>query len=54
MVRGFQEGKPLPGLDPAIQTHKIRSEEIIVGPNDDPWLVAADAGETTKRGERLR
>jgi phthalate 4,5-dioxygenase oxygenase subunit len=54
MVRGFQEGKPLPGLDPAIQTHKIRSEEIIVGPDDDPWLVATDAGETSKRGERLR
>ena len=54
MVRNLQEGIDPPGLDPSIQTQKIRSEEIIIGPDEDPWLVAAGAGETTKRGERLR
>ncbi|MDE2900328.1 MAG: hypothetical protein OXN15_04810, partial [Chloroflexota bacterium] len=54
MARDIQEGIDPPGLDPDIPTHMIQSEEIIIGPDDDPWLVAADAGETTKRGERLR
>ena len=54
MARNIQEGIDPPGLDPDIPTHMIQSEEIVIGPDDDPWLVAADAGETTKRGERLR
>ena len=54
MARNIQEGIDPPGLGPDIPTHLIQSEEILIGPDDDPWLVAANAGETTKRGERLR
>ena len=53
-ARGLSEGDQLPALDPSIPFHKIRSEEIIIGPNDDAWDVATDAGENAKRGERLR
>ena len=53
-ARSLNEGDQLPALDPNIPFHKIRSEEIIIGPNDDAWEVAADAGENAKRGERLR
>jgi hypothetical protein len=52
-VKNLQEGIEPSSLDPTIPFHKIRSEEIIIGPDDDPWNVAVDAGETTKRGERL-
>jgi phthalate 4,5-dioxygenase oxygenase subunit len=52
-VKNLQEGIEPSSLDPTIPFHKIRSEEIIIGPDDDPWSVAVDAGETTKRGERL-
>ena len=52
--RDLREGIEPPALDPGIPFHKIRSEDIIIGPDDDPWLVATDAGETAKRGERLR
>ena len=40
-------------LIPSIPFAKIRSEEIIIGPADDPWQLAAEAGETAQRGERL-
>ena len=53
-ARDLQEGIDPPGVHGEIPYHKIRSEDIVIGPDDDPWLVAADAGETAKRGERLR
>ena len=53
-ARNLREGIEPPALDPSIPFHKIRSEHVIIGPDDDPWLVGADAGETAKRGERLR
>ena len=53
-ARDLREGMDPPALDPAIPFDKIHSEELIIGPDDDAWLVAADAGESTKRGERLR
>ena len=53
-ARDLREGKEPPALDPNIPFHKIRSDDAIVGPDDDPWLVSANAGETAKRGERLR
>ena len=53
-ARGINEGEQPPALDPDIPFHKIRSEEIIIGPDDDAWQVAAEAGEMVKRGERLR
>ncbi len=52
-ARNLERGIEPPGLDPSFEFDRIRSEEIIIGPNDDPWLVAADAGENAGRGERL-
>src|SRR5262249_1231722 len=52
-ARNLEAGREAPGLDPSIPFEKIRSEEIIIGPEDDPWQVAAEAGEKTRRGERL-
>jgi phthalate 4,5-dioxygenase oxygenase subunit len=52
-ARDLQEGIDPPGLDPEIPFNKIRSEDIIIGPDDDPWLVACHAGESTRPGERL-
>ena len=48
-AKNLQEGIEPPGIDQAIPWEKIRSEEIIIGPDDDPWLVAADAGESRQR-----
>ena len=53
-ARDLQEGVEPPGVNGEIPYHKIRSEDIVIGPDDDPWLVAADAGETATRGQRLR
>jgi hypothetical protein len=45
---------PVPtGLSDAIPWDRIRSEEIIIGPNEDPWAVANDADEFAGRGEKL-
>ena len=52
--RDLEEGIEPPGMDGSIAYHKIRSEDIVIGPDDDPWLVATDAGESATRGERLR
>ena len=52
-AKGIDEGVDLTALDPAIPYHRIRSEEIIVGAGDDPWLAGADARETAGPGERL-
>ena len=52
-ARNLQEGGEPPALDPSIPFGQIRSEEIIIGPDDDPWLVAAHAGEATLPGERV-
>ena len=53
-ARDLQEGIEPPGVHGELPYHKIRSEDVVIGPDDDPWLVATDAGETAKRGERLR
>ena len=53
-ARDLQEGIEPPGVHGELPYHKIRSEDIVIGPDDDPWLVATDAGESAKRGERLR
>lgn len=53
LARNLQEGIEPLGLSPEVQTQNIRSEEIILAPGEDPWLVAAEAGETSKKGERL-
>ena len=52
-AKGLDEGIDLPALDPDIPYHRIRSEEVIVGAGDDPWLAGAEAGETSRPGERL-
>ena len=52
-AKGLDEGIDLPALDPGIPYHLIRSEEVIVREDDDPWLAGADAGETARPGERL-
>ena len=52
-AKGIDEGGDLPALDPGIPFHRIRSEEVIVGADDDPWQQGADAGETAGPGERL-
>ena len=52
-ARNLEAGQEPPGLDPRIPFEKICSEEIIIGPEYDPWQVATEAGETAKRGERL-
>ncbi|MFN0072799.1 MAG: Rieske 2Fe-2S domain-containing protein [Chloroflexota bacterium] len=52
-ARNLQNGIEPPGLSNNIPWGKIRSEEIIIGPNDDPWQVANDAGEAAARGEKL-
>ena len=49
-ARHVEAGREPLGLDPSIPFEKIRSEEIIIGPADDPWQVAAEAGETAQRG----
>src|SRR2546426_3993748 len=43
--RIWKRARSPPGLDPTIPFEKIRSEEIIIGPEDDPWQIAAEAGE---------
>ena len=53
LARNLQEGIEPPGLASGVPTHKIRSEEIIVGPDDGPWLLAAEAGESAKKGEHI-
>ena len=52
-AKNLEAGREPPGLDPSIPFEKIRSEEIIIGPEADPWQIAAEAGETAQRGERL-
>jgi hypothetical protein len=52
-AKNLEAGQEPPGLDPSIPFEKIRSEEIIIGPADDSWQIAAEAGETAQRGERL-
>lgn len=47
-ARNLQEGEEPPALDPSIPFEKIRSEEIIIGPDEDPWLVAIGAGEHSR------
>ena len=49
-ARNLEAGREPPGLDPSIPFEKIRSEEIIIGSEDDPWQVAAEA-EAAQRGE---
>ncbi len=48
-ARNLQEGEEPASLDPKIPFERIRSEEIIVGPNDDVFQVACDAGEGSRR-----
>ena len=52
--QNLEEGIELPGLDGSIAYHKIGSEDIVIGLDDDLWLLATDAGEPAIRGERLR
>jgi hypothetical protein len=52
-ARNLQNGIEPPGLSEAVPWDKIRSEEIIIGPDDDPWEVANEAGESAARGEKL-
>jgi phthalate 4,5-dioxygenase oxygenase subunit len=52
-ARNLQEGEEPPGLDADIPFDRIRAEEIIIGPDEDPWLVATHAGEASKRGEKV-
>jgi phthalate 4,5-dioxygenase len=52
-ARNLQEGQEPASLDGSVRFDKIRSEEIIVGPNDDPWLIACDAGETLREVRSL-
>lgn len=52
-ARNLEKGIEPPGLDCEVPWDQIRSEEIIIGPGDDPWLVAAEAGEDAARGEKL-
>jgi phthalate 4,5-dioxygenase oxygenase subunit len=51
-ARNLQEGEEPPNLDPNAPLDKIRSEEIIVGPDDDVASIAADAGEASKPIDR--
>ncbi len=44
-ARNLQEGEEPASLDPGIPFERIRSEEIIIGPEEDPFQVACDAGE---------
>jgi phthalate 4,5-dioxygenase len=52
-ARNLQEGQEPPGADGGIAYEKVRSEEIIIGPDDDPWLVATDAGERLPADHRV-
>ena len=52
-ARNVEAGQEPAGVDPSIPFDKIRSEEIIIGPAEDPWAIAVEAGETAQRGERL-
>lgn len=52
-ARNLQEGQEPPGLDGNVPYERIRSEEIIIGPDDDPWLIACDAGETLPAERRV-
>lgn len=52
-AKGIDEGVDLPALDPRIPFHRIRSEEVIVRADDDPWLAGAEAEETATPGTRL-
>ena len=52
-ARNLQEGIEPPATNGDVMYGRIRAEEIIIGPGDDPWQISADAGETARRGERL-
>ncbi|MQG76364.1 MAG: Rieske 2Fe-2S domain-containing protein [SAR202 cluster bacterium] len=52
-ARNLQEGIEPPATNGDVPYAQIQGEEIIIGPDDDAWLIAANAGETAKRGERL-
>jgi hypothetical protein len=52
-ARNLQEGQEPASLDGSVAFDKIRSEEIIIGPSDDPWLIACDAGEELTAGRRV-
>ncbi len=52
-ARNLQEGIEPPATNGDVPYEQIQGEEIIIGPDDDAWLIAANAGETAKRGERL-
>ena len=55
MARDIQEGIDPPGTNgDDVPFHQIHSVEKIIGPDDDAWFLEADAGETTKKGERIR
>ena len=52
-ARAVASGEDAPCNSPEVPWDKIRSEDIIIGPEEDPWTLAADAGETAARGQRL-
>ncbi len=52
-ARNLQEGIDPPATNGNVPYGQIRAEEIIIGADDDAWEIAAGAGETSKRGERL-
>lgn len=52
LARNLREGIEPPDIS-KMPLDKIRSEEIIIGPDEDPYRVAAHAGERAGRGERL-
>ena len=52
-ARNLQEGIEPPATNGNVPYSQIRAEEIIIGPDDDAWEIAAGAGETSKRGDRL-
>ncbi len=56
MAMDIQEGIDPPGTgnNNDIPHHLIHSVEKIIGPDDDPWFLEADAGETTEKGQRTR
>ena len=52
MARNLQEGIEPPAMD-AGPLELVHSEEMVLAPDADPWLLGADAGETAKQGEKI-
>ncbi len=52
MARNLQEGIEPPAME-AGPLELVHSEEMVIAPDADPWLLGAEAGESAREGEKI-